>query len=65
MNRGANLQTKHPMYQIADPGQYNDSRMGATIQCYMKGYADPRISKYFRIKERTLYVPAYRLLKSV
>ena len=48
MNRGANLQTKHPMYQIADPGQYNDSRMGATIQCYMKGYADPRISKYFQ-----------------
>ncbi len=47
MEKGANLQIKNPMYFIADPGQYNDSRMGATIQCYLKGYADPRLDVYF------------------
>ncbi len=47
MEKGANLQVKNPMYQISDPDQYNDSRMGATIQCYLKGYADPRLPVYF------------------
>ena len=48
MQKGANLQIKHPMYQISDPDQYNDSRMGATIQSYLKGYDDPRASVYFK-----------------
>lgn len=26
---------------------YNDSRMGATISCYLNGYSDPRASAYF------------------
>ncbi|MBR8709537.1 RagB/SusD family nutrient uptake outer membrane protein [Bacteroides pyogenes] len=48
MQKGANLQIKHPMYQISAPDQYNDSRMGATIQSYMRGYNDPRLSVYFK-----------------
>lgn len=48
MERGSNLQVKNPLYQISDPGQYNDSRMGATIQCYLKGFNDPRTSVYFK-----------------
>ena len=47
MSKGANLQMKNSLYMIADKGQYNDSRMGATIQCYLKGYEDPRINTYF------------------
>ncbi|SZD71865.1 Susd and RagB outer membrane lipoprotein [Candidatus Ornithobacterium hominis] len=27
---------------------YNDTRMGATIQTYLKGFNDPRIASYFR-----------------
>ena len=48
MSKGANLQIKHPLYQISDPGQYNDSRMGATIQSYLRGYNDPRVYIYFQ-----------------
>ena len=48
MHKGANFEIRNPMFQIANPGQYNDSRMGATIQSYLKGYNDPRITTYFQ-----------------
>lgn len=48
MHKGANFEIRNPMFQIANPGQYNDSRMGATIQSYLKGYNDPRIATYFQ-----------------
>lgn len=48
LSKGARLQMRNPLYQIAYPGQYDDSRMGATIQCYLKGYADPRAGVYFK-----------------
>lgn len=50
MLKGANLQIKNPLYQIADEGQYNDARMGATIQSYLKGYNDPRCPVYFTLQ---------------
>ncbi|WP_336616557.1 SusD/RagB family nutrient-binding outer membrane lipoprotein [Bacteroides acidifaciens] len=47
MQQGAGLQIKNPLYQIADKNQYNDSRMGATLHCYLKGYNDPRCAVWF------------------
>ena len=47
MQQGAGLQIKNPLYQIADKDQYNDSRMGATLHCYLKGYDDPRCAVWF------------------
>lgn len=45
MSRGAGLQMRHSLKIIND--EYNDVRMGATIQCYLKGYNDPRMGAYF------------------
>lgn len=45
LDEGAGLRTKNALYTIA--GAYNDTRMGATIQVYLKGYQDPRINVYF------------------
>lgn len=45
MEKGADLQMRNSLKTIND--EYNDTRMGATIQSYMKGYNDPRISTYF------------------
>lgn len=38
---------RHPLFVVAT-GQFNDTRMGATMDSYMNGYNDPRISAYFR-----------------
>lgn len=46
MARGANLQMRNSLKVIND--EYDDTRMGATIQCYLKGYNDPRTSVYFQ-----------------
>lgn len=45
MSKGAGLDMRHSLKTIND--EYNDTRMGATIQSYLKGYNDPRMSKYF------------------
>lgn len=45
MERGANMQMKSSLKIIKD--EYDDTRMGATIQSYLKGYNDPRIGVYF------------------
>ena len=45
MGKGAGLQMKNPLKTIRD--EYNDTRMGATIYCYLQGYSDPRGAVYF------------------
>lgn len=45
MGKGAGLQMRHPLKLIRD--EYNDTRMGATMYCYLEGYADPRADVYF------------------
>lgn len=42
---GAGLKTKNALFTIK--GSYDDTRMGASIQCYLKGFADPRLDTYF------------------
>ncbi len=37
----------NPLYIVADPGQYNDIRMGASMESFLKGYNDPRIDLLF------------------
>lgn len=37
---------RNSFYTIVEA--YNDSRMGASIYSYLKGYDDPRLSKYFK-----------------
>jgi hypothetical protein len=41
---------RNPLNEIWN--DYDDTRMGATIACYMKGYSDPRISVYFTPQAR-------------
>lgn len=36
----------NPLWEISE--SFQDIRMGATMDCYLNGYNDPRISKYFR-----------------
>ncbi len=43
-----NFSYRHPLYVIAT-GEFNDARMGATMDSYLNGYNDPRISSYFRM----------------
>lgn len=45
MGKGAGLQMKNPLKTIRD--EYNDTRMGATMYCYLQGYGDPRADVYF------------------
>lgn len=45
LEKGSGITTKSALYVIANA--YNDTRMGASIQSYLKGYNDPRIDKYF------------------
>lgn len=52
----AGLRTKHALFTIA--GSYNDTRMGATIQSYLKGYKDPRITAYFTGNTNVAVPPA-------
>lgn len=36
----------NPLWEVSE--SFQDMRMGATMDCYLNGYNDPRISKYFR-----------------
>lgn len=45
MQKGADLVMRNSLKTIND--EYNDTRMGATIQTYLKGYNDPHTSVYF------------------
>lgn len=44
--KGAGVTLKNPLTIIN--GSYNDTRMGAEIASYMKGYNDPRLGSYFQ-----------------
>ncbi len=46
MRSGAGMEFRHPLKTIWEA--YGDTRMGASIESYMKGYNDPRISAYFK-----------------
>lgn len=39
------VRAKNSLYVIAN--SYDDTRLGATMQCYLRGYEDPRAEKYF------------------
>lgn len=41
--------TVNPLYMICYT--YNDSRLGATMECYLKGYNDPRLNIWFAKSE--------------
>lgn len=45
MQRGSALQMRNSLKTINE--EYNDTRMGATIHSYLKGYNDPRAAVYF------------------
>lgn len=45
LEEGGGIRVKNALFVIA--GAYNDTRMGASIQCYLKGYNDPRLNVYF------------------
>lgn len=45
---------RHPLYVVGQ-GEFNDNRMGATIDSYMNGYSDPRISSYFKLSTAGKY----------
>ncbi|MBB4036501.1 hypothetical protein GGR21_002407 [Dysgonomonas hofstadii] len=36
----------NPIWEVSE--SFQDMRMGATMDCYLNGYGDPRISRYFR-----------------
>lgn len=36
----------NPLWEVSE--SFQDMRMGATMDCYLNGYNDPRISRYFR-----------------
>ena len=48
LQRSDNFSYRHPLFVIAT-GEFNDARMGATMDSYLNGYKDPRISSYFRM----------------
>ena len=37
----------NPIWEVSE--SFKDMRMGATMDCYLNGYNDPRISSYFRV----------------
>lgn len=48
LQRSDNFSYRHPLFVIGT-GEFNDARMGATMDSYLNGYKDPRISSYFRM----------------
>lgn len=46
LKSNASIQVFNPLEEVWNA--YSDTRMGATIDCYLNGYADPRLSKYFK-----------------
>lgn len=41
------LSGNHPLNTISSPSDWSDTRMGAPMESYLKGYSDPRLPKYF------------------
>lgn len=40
----------NPIWEVSE--SFKDMRMGATMDCYLNGYEDPRLSVYFRTAEK-------------
>ncbi|MGM9752955.1 MAG: SusD/RagB family nutrient-binding outer membrane lipoprotein [Candidatus Cryptobacteroides sp.] len=45
LSSSANIQVFNPLEEVWNA--YRDTRMGATMDCYLNGYNDPRLPKYF------------------
>ena len=45
LHQSSTLTFRHPLWEIGQ--SFNDERMSATMECYLKGYNDPRIKAYF------------------
>lgn len=45
LDKGSGITTRNALFVIANA--YDDTRMGASIQSYLKGYNDPRMGVYF------------------
>ncbi len=46
LHQTASFTFTNPIWEVSE--SFQDMRMGATMDCYMNGYDDPRISRYFR-----------------
>lgn len=47
---GIGFSYKHPLEYLW--GEYNECRMGATMESYLSGYGDPRLESYFSPAEK-------------
>lgn len=54
LNHSENLSYRNMLYVIGQ-GEFNDIRMGATMDSYMNGYNDPRIGSYFKLSTAGKY----------
>ena len=45
----------NPFYNIYSPEGYNEDRMGATMDAYLNGFADPRLPKFFAKAKGDVY----------
>lgn len=46
MNKGAGFVFRNPVTTLSD--EYNETRMSPSMYSFLKGYKDPRLSKYFK-----------------
>lgn len=46
LHQSSNFSFTNPIYEVTR--SFNDLRMGATMEMYLKGYNDPRMAAYFR-----------------
>lgn len=46
LHQSSTLVFKHPLWEIGT--SWDDEHMSATMDCYLNGYADPRLSAYFQ-----------------
>ena len=45
----------NPFYNIYSPEGYNEDRMGASMDAYLNGFADPRLPKFFAKAKGDVY----------
>lgn len=51
LHQSANFSFNNPIYEVER--SFNDLRMSATMDCYLRGYNDPRLNAYFLPAEGT------------
>lgn len=51
LSQSANFSFTNPIYEVTR--SFNDLRMSATMDCYLRGYNDPRLSAYFLPADNT------------